>query len=347
MKLTARDVARLIAKPDTQMSAILLYGPDAMRVSMKRQDLVAALVGPEGEAEMRLTRIAAADLRRDPAQVLDAVKAQGFFPGPRVVLLEDVTDTQTDTLSATLQDLRAGDAQLVVTAGTLKATSKLRKLFEGARNAGVLAIYDDPPTREEIEEALRKAGLSQISADALRDLTTLARMLDPGDFRQTLEKLALYKFDDPTPLSPADLQAVAPISTEAAVDDLLDAVADGQTALIGPLLSRLQAQGVAPVTLAIMALRHFRALHAITSHPGGVGAGISAVRPPLFGPRRDKLAGQAGNWGLVRVERALAEVIETDLTLRSSSNAPAVAVVERCMIRLAMMVQKRAGVSAR
>jgi DNA polymerase-3 subunit delta len=341
MKLTARDVARMIAKPDTQLSAILLYGPDAMRVAMKRQDLVAALVGPLGETEMRLTRLQAADLRRDPAQVLDAVKAQGFFPGPRAVLLEDVTDTSTDLVATILQDWRAGDAQVVLTAGALKGTSKLRKLFEGARNAGVLAIYDDPPTREEIEEALRKAGLTQISPDALRDLTALARMLDPGDFRQTLEKVALYKYNDPTPLSPDDIHAVAPASTEAAVDDLLDAVADGQTTLIGPLLSRLQAQGVAPVTLAIMALRHFRALHAITSHPGGVGAGIAAVRPPLFGPRRDKLAGQAGQWGLARVERALAEVIETDLTLRSSSNAPAMAVVERCMIRLAMMVQKR------
>ena len=341
MKLTARDVARMIAKPDTQLSAILLYGPDAMRVAMKRQDLVAALVGPLGETEMRLTRLQAADLRRDPAQVLDAVKAQGFFPGPRAVLLEDVTDTSTDLVATILQDWRAGDAQVVLTAGALKGTSKLRKLFEGARNAGVLAIYDDPPTREEIEEALRKAGLAQIGAEALRDLTALARMLDPGDFRQTLEKVALYKYNDPTPLSPDDIQAVAPASTEAAVDDLLDAVADGQTTLIGPLLSRLQAQGVAPVTLAIMALRHFRALHAITSHPGGVGAGIAAVRPPLFGPRRDKLAGQAGQWGLARVERALSEVIETDLTLRSSSNAPAMAVVERCMIRLAMMVQKR------
>lgn len=347
MKLAARDVAKLIAKPDHQLAALLLYGPDAMRVAMKRQDLVAALVGPQGEVEMRLTRLQASDLRRDAAQLLDAVKAQGFFPGPRVVLLEDATDTHVDILTAALQDWRIGDAQVVITAGALKATSKLRKLFEGARNAGVLAIYEDPPTREEIEEALRKSGLSQIGPDAMRDLTALARVLDPGDFRQTLEKVALYKYDDPSPLTPAEIQAVAPVSTEAAVDDVLDAVADGLIVQIGPLLSRLQAQGVAPVTLAIMALRHFRALHAITSHPGGVGAGIAAVRPPLFGPRRDKLAAQAGSWGLARVERALAEVIETDLTLRSSSNAPAMAVVERCMIRLAMMVQQRNSAAGR
>ena len=341
MKLAPRDFARIVAKPDPNLAGILLYGADGMRVALKRQDLVAAIVGPQGEAEMRLSRLPGADLRRDPAQVLDAVKAQGFFPGPRAVLVDDAGEAALDALTAALADWRPGDAQLVVTAGALKATSKLRKLFEGARNAGALGIYDDPPTREEIEDALRKAGLSQVGGDALRDLLALSRVVDPGDFRQLVEKLALYKHGDPQPLSPQDIAAIAPVSTEAAVDDLLDAVAEGQAGRIGPLLARLQAQGVAPVLLAIMALRHFRALHAICAHPGGVGAGIAAVRPPLFGPRRDKLAGQAGQWGLPRTERALAEIVETDLTLRSSSQAPAMAVMERCLIRLAMLAQPR------
>ena len=35
-----------------------------MRVALKRQQVIAALVGPNGDAEMRLTRIAGADLRK-------------------------------------------------------------------------------------------------------------------------------------------------------------------------------------------------------------------------------------------------------------------------------------------
>ena len=341
MKLTARDLAGIAAKPDPKLAGILLYGPDTMRVSLRRQDLIAARIGPQGDAEMRLTRISGADLRRDGAQLLDALKAQGFFPGPRVVFLEDAGELTVDALAAALQDWQSGDAFLIVTAGALKATSKLRKLFEGARNAGAVAFYEEPPTREEVEDALRKAGLTQIGADALRDLLALSRAVDPGDYRQMLEKLSLFKHGDPTPLTSADIAAVAPISTEAGIDDLLDVVSDGQAARVGPLLGRLQSQGVAPVLLTIMALRHFRALHAIVSHPGGVGAGIAGVRPPLFGPRRDKLAGQAGKWGLPKVERALSEIIDTDLTLRSASNAPEMALVERCMIRLAMLVAPR------
>ncbi len=340
MKLNARDLARLIAKPDPALAGLLIYGQDAMRVALKRQDLIAALVGPQGEAEMRFERLPGAELRRNKALLLDTVKAQGFFPGPRAVLVEDANDQVSDAVAQALAEWRAGDAQIVVTAGTLKASSKLRKLFESARTSGAVALYDEPPTRDEIEAALSKAGLTQVGSDAMRDLVALSRALDPGDFRQTLEKLALYKFGDTTPLSPEDIAAIAPISTEAAVDDLLNAVAEGQAAQIGPLLARLQAQGVAAVTLAIMAMRHFRSLHAISCDPGGPSAGIQRARPPIFGPRRDRVLAQAQGWGLAKLERALADLVEADLTLRSSSNAPSMAVMERALIRLAMRARR-------
>ncbi|MDD7972110.1 DNA polymerase III subunit delta [Roseinatronobacter alkalisoli] len=340
MKLNPRDLARLISRPDPGLAGVLIFGQDAMRVAIKRQELIAAIIGPQGESEMRLERMQGAELRRDGAQLLDAVKAQGFFPGARVVFVEDASDAATDAFASALTDWRAGDAQIIVTAGGLKATSKLRKLFEGARAAGAAAIYDEPPTREEIETALQNAGLHHVDADAMRDLVVLARVLDPGDFRQTIEKIALYKYGDSTALTPADIAEVAPNSTEAAMDDVLNAVAEGQAAQVGPLLVRLQAQGVAPVTLAIMTLRHFRTLHALCSDPGGPSAGIQRMRPPIFGPRRDRVLGQAGKWGLARLERALGDIIDADLTLRSASNAPSMAVMERTLIRLAMLVRR-------
>ncbi|MCC5991334.1 MAG: DNA polymerase III subunit delta [Rhodobacteraceae bacterium] len=341
MKLTARDLARQIASPDPKLAGVLIYGPDAMRVALKRQALVAAIIGPEGESEMRLDRLAGAELRRDGAQLRDAVKAQGFFPGPRVVLVQEASDQLADHIAQALSGWVAGDAHLVATAGVLKASSKLRKLFEGAKAAGAVAIYDDPPTRAEVDETLKTAGLSRIGAPAMADVLALSRALDPGDFRQTIEKLALYKYGDDSELTSDDILAIAPTSTEAGVDALLDAVAEGQAGQIGPMLSRLQAQGVAAVTLAIMTLRHFRTLHAISGATGGTSAGVQRLRPPVFGPRRDKLLGQAQKWGLARLERALSEIIEADLTLRSTSNAPSMAVLERMLFRLAMLAGRQ------
>lgn len=335
MILKGAEVARYCARPDPTKAGLLICGADAMRVALRRQEVIAALIGPDGEGEMRLTRLPASDLRKDPAALLDAITAQGFFPGQRVVFLEDATDGSAPVVSAALKDWRKGDAHLVVTAGNLTKASALKKLFEAHPAAFCATLYDEPPSREEIEATLRKAGLAGVDPAAMADLSALALALDPGDFRQTVEKIALYKWGDATPLTSADVAMMAPASIEAEVDDVLHAVAERRSGEIGPLMRRLEGQGVAPVTLCIGAMRHFRGLQVAASDPGGVAAGMAKAR--IFGPRRDRMQRQAQDWGMHRLEEAVALLLETDLTLRSASRAPAMAVMERALIRLAMM----------
>ncbi|MBN2907463.1 MAG: DNA polymerase III subunit delta [Rhodobacteraceae bacterium] len=341
MKLSPREAARYFTRPEPDRTGLLIYGPDAMRVALKRQEVIAALLGPNAEEEMRLTRMMASDLRGDPAALSDAIKARGFFPGPRVVFLEDATDTLADTIAAALADWQADDAQLVVTAKQLTPRSSLRKFFEGHRNAYAVAIYDDPPGRDEIEAMLARAGLTQVDRPAMGELLGLATTLDPGDFRQTVEKLALYKMGDPAPLTPEDVTACAPRSTEADSDALIHVVAEARSGEIGPLLRRLQAQGVTPVSLCINATRHFRALHAAASDPDGPASGINRLRPPVHFKSRDRMVRQAQSWGTRRLEQALSLLIDTDLQLRSSQRAPQMALMERGLIRLAMMGARR------
>lgn len=339
MKLAGVAASRYFARPDPDRAGLLIFGADAMRVALRRQEVIAALIGPEGEAEMRLTRMPGSDLRKDPAQLGDAVKAVGFFPGPRVAFVEEATDTAAPAVTAALKDWRPGDAQVVVTAGSLTAKSALRKLFEAHPNAYAIGIYDDPPSREEIEEIVQRAGLHAIDPAAMTDLLALARSLDPGDFRQTVEKIALYKWGDGTPLRSAEVAANAPVTIEADLDDVLNIVAEGKAQELGPMMRRIEGQGVQPVALAISALRHFRSLHVAASDPGGAGAGMARLRPPVFGPRRERMQAQAAKWGMFRLEDALKVLVETDLTLRSASKAPQMAVMERALMRLAMMAR--------
>ena len=337
MKLAGAAALKFFAQPEPDRAGILIFGADAMRVALRRQELIAALIGPAGEAEMRLTRLSGADLRKDAALLDDAMRAQGFFPGPRVAFVEEASDAMAEAVKSALGTWRKGDAVLLVTAGNLGKTSALRKMFEAHPNAYAIGIYDDPPGREEIEAVLAKAGLKEIGREAMGDLLALARDLDPGDFRQTVEKIALYKFRDAAPLSPADVAACTPATIEAEVDDMLNAVAESRAGDVGPLMRRLEGQGVTPVGLSIAAMRHFRVLHAAASAPGGAAEGLARMRPPVFGPRRDRMLRQAQGWGMHNLEKAIGILIDTDLTLRSTSRAPAMAVMERALIRLAML----------
>lgn len=341
MKLSTRDANGWIARPDPAHAGALIYGGDAQRVAEKRRVALAAIVGPQGEEEMRLTRITAADLRRDGAMLDDAMRAQGFFPGARAVLVEAAADGLAKAIGAALAAWAPGDAQLIVTAGQLGKGSALRKLFEPARNAAAIAIYDDPPGPDEIAALLRAAGLGNLSGEAQSAVGTYARMLEPGDFRQMVEKLGLYMLGANEPVAAEDVAAVAPISAEAEVDTLIAAVAAGESQKVSGLIRRLEAQGATGVSLSIMALRHFRTLHAAASSPEGPSRGIGAVRPPVFGPRRERMAREAQAWGRARLEAAIGQLVELDLGLRSASPAPVMARVERLMIRLAMGQQNR------
>ena len=329
MKLSKDAAFLYFAKPDPAASGLLIYGPDTMRISLKRQEVVKALIGPKGEEEMRLTRIPAADLRKDKALLLDAIKAIGFFPGPRVALVEDANEQVSDVIIEALGAWVEGDAQIVVTAGQLKPTSKMRKAFEAHPSAKAAAVYNDPPGRAEIEKALATAGIAP-TEKAMSLLQDLALALEPGDFRQTLEKLSLYKYGDDTAITAEDIAACAPNSIEAEVDDVLMVVAEGQAQRIGPVMQRLVSQGANPTTLCIGAMRHFRSLHRAAVDTSG--------RPQIWGPNRDRMLRQAKQWGPIKLETALSVLTDTDLALRSANaTAPPMALVERAFIRLAML----------
>jgi DNA polymerase-3 subunit delta len=253
MKLSARDAKAFFAQPDPNAPGVLIHGPDPMRTSQRRAELLEALLGAGAAEEMRLDRIEPDAARRDPALLADALQARGFFPGRRAVLVEGAGDGLAPAVEAALEGWRTGDACLVLTAGLLPARSRLRKLFEGHRAARAAPVYADPPSRDEVAAQLDRAGLQARPAEVTEAVTALAGALDPGDFAQFVERLALYKLGDPTPLSPADIAAIAPTTTEAALDDAIDMVADGRAAALPPVLRRLQAQGTTPVGLCLAA----------------------------------------------------------------------------------------------
>jgi DNA polymerase-3 subunit delta len=341
VKLSARDAARFCAAPDLTRAGILLYGADPVEIAEKRRKLVSVLLGDDVGADMRLTRMSGAELRKDGAALVDALKAQGFFGGQQVVLIDDATDGLVKVFEGALSESRPSDAFLVATAGMLPARSKLRKLFESTGNAAAAAFYGDAPDRAAIGGMLKDAGARQVSDEALRDLEALAASIDAGTLRDLTTRLALYTLDQDEPISAADVAVCAPGAGDTAIDEILAAVAEGKTPLIGPLMARMKAQGQAPTSVAIGAARLFRQIHLVGSVGGGdVDSAIGALRPPVFGPRRAALVRQCRIWRRDSAEAVLRLLLETDGLLRGGSGAAGYAILERAFLKIAMTAQK-------
>lgn len=338
MKLSGREAARFCGAPDRSFAGMLIYGEDGAEVSERRRRAVAAALGGGEGLDLRLTEIAGADLRRKPALALDAIKAQSFFDGPRVACVTDATDGCAAGLAAALEDWAEGDGFLVVTAGMLPARSKLRKLFEDSKRVVAAPVYRDTPDAGMVSDILREEGVVQVSEEAMRDLVAIASGAGAAALREMAGRLALYMLESDEPARSDDVAACAPGAGDVDIDDLIDSVAGRDAAAVGPAMARMQAQGVAPTAIAIAAARRFRQMHGalVAADSGGLDNAVARLRPPVFGPRRDRLARHCRDWGLQGVEGALKMILETDRMLRGGSSAAGGAILERTLLRLAV-----------
>ena len=259
MKLTSRDVVSFFNSPPKGITGVLIYGNDPMRVSDKRHQFIKSLLGSNAANEMRLARISRENLKKEPEQAIDLCKAQGFFPGERALLIEEGNETITEIIIKAVEAWRDGDATIVVTAGSLKPSSGLRKFFEQKKNIYSLPIYDNPMTKFEVEKIIAESGLQNVTQEGFAHLVTVASELQPGDFRQSVNKLALYKLNDEKPVTYQDIINCTPISNEADIDEVLSVILTGNEFKVSQILGRLSSQGILPVTLIIAATRHFKA----------------------------------------------------------------------------------------
>ena len=337
MKLKNRDLTAFFESPPNGIAGVLIYGSDYIRVANKRQKLIQSLLGPKADEEMRLSRISKDNLKKSPEQAIDLCKAQGFFPGQRALLIEDANEALTDIIIKAIDVWKDGDATIIITTGPLKPASNLRRFFEQHKNTVSAPIYENLMTKSEIENMISEVGLKNITQDSFTYLSHIALQLEPGDFKQTIEKLALYKLNDETELTHQDISNCIPISNEAQIEEVLKFVLSGNHSKISQIVNRLRSQGVLPITLVIAVARHFKILYSIAANPKGPSTGASSLRPPVYGPRKENMINDAKKWGPEKIKGAIKIITATDLQLRSpNQQAPQMALVERLFIRLAM-----------
>ncbi len=335
MKLSAAAAKRFFESPDVSRAGFLVYGPDPLLVAHGRDRIVKALLRTGSGTAFE--RAAAEQLGRNRDCLAVMIKAQGFFADRRVVCVDGAGDGAAEAASRALAARGQDDGWLLLTAGRLRPASKIRKLFETSDNAVAAPIYDASLSTQEVRGALETAGLRSIDAAAMEDLSALGRNLAPQMFIQTVEKLALYKRGDDSPVQSAEVEACAPREEDGSLDELLSHVLEKRTAKIGPALRQVYSQGQNPVTVLIRAQREFCSIFYAASDPAGPASGVARLRPPVFGLRRSRMIKHVSHWGEHGAEAAVCHLISADRLVRSDSRTPARAVVERVLMRLSLL----------
>lgn len=339
-KLAASRTRGYLKRPDPAHHAMLLYGPDATQIAARRDEAIRARLGGALDDPFRFARLEGDAVRRDPALLMDEVNGMSFGGGDRVVLLNGATDATTAAIKTALETM-AGGAVLVVTGGQLAASSKLRKLFEGADNAVALPFYpaEGAALEAEFSGILGELGAPPVGPDARAALGQVLAGFQFGEAERFAETLALYTLEEETVTAEAVL-ACAPPAAEADFDTAIQAVAQGRPRALPSLIERLEAQGSSlPGLIRVLAL-YFQRLHraqAMMEMDGmDPAAAMGKLRPPIFWKLRDTFASQLRAWPHRAVEDALTQIGALEAEMRSGRSLPERALIERALMRIAM-----------
>src|SRR5712691_8070383 len=118
MKLAGGRVEAFLRRPDPDIRAVLLYGPDAGLVR-ERAEAVARTVCPDLRDPFRVADLAASVLAADPARLADEAAQISLTGGRRVIRVREAGDALAPLFARFLADA-VGDTLVVAEAGDLR-----------------------------------------------------------------------------------------------------------------------------------------------------------------------------------------------------------------------------------
>ena len=343
MKITGAKVEGFLRAPDATARAILVFGPDEGLVR-ERAVRLAKTVLDDLNDPFRVVELTGADLKSDPARVADEAASMAFGGGKRVVRIRQASDACAPAMSSFLELDTPADALVVLDAGDLPPRSKLRKLFETAKNAVSIACYADD--MRSLPDVIRQT-LNQYGLSADRDaMALLVQSLgsDRSVTRGELDKLAIYMGDN-AQVTQEDVRACVGDSAASHIDDAIYAAAGGDTQKLESALTRLLGEGVNAVQIVRAAQRHFQRLHTARGHMAqgmNPDAATKALRPPIIFKQADAFKRQLGLWPEQRLARAFDLLTQAEIDCKTTG-LPADAVTGRALLSLAQAARAAQG----
>jgi len=312
MKVQGAAIERFLARPDTAIRAVLVYGGDEGLVRERAQILGHSVVEDLTDP-FRVAALAADALAADPSLLADEAASLSLMGGRRLIRIRDGSDKVTKALTLLLE-APAGDSLTVIEAGELAPRSSLRKLAESATGAASVACHveDEAGLARALRTQIAAAGKS-IDQDAERLLSSSLvgdRMLARGE----VEKLLLYMGDEQS-IGVADVEETIVDTAALGMDDAARAAADGDFAALDRCLARLEGEGASGVAILRIAQGYFRRLHLTRARfdaSGDLGQALGQLQPPLFFKVRDAFGNQVRRWPLGRLKAALDRLVEAE-----------------------------------
>ncbi len=348
MKITGARIQSFIRQPGSEIAGVLLYGPDQGLVRERARGLALSVVEDLGDP-FRVVEMTGQALKADPTRLIDEAAQLSMTGGRRVIWVHEATDGVSSNFQDILE-IRGGQNLVIAEAGNLGPRSSLRKLFEKAKNAGVIGCYEDSARDlgNIIWETLGRFGLSP-SPDATAFLIENLggdRLVTRGE----LEKLALYVGGELNDTGPAaktveveDAMACIGDSAAMSLDFVVYATASGNAQELDRTLERAYLEGTSPIGVLRAMAGHLQRLHLALGFVAGgqpPDSAFDALKPRIIFKFKSQFQAQMRQWRLGRLARAMELLMEAEIECKSTG-LPAAQICHRALIRISQAARAK------
>jgi len=300
MKIPAGQIENLMRSVPQTIKAALLYGPDAGLAEERALTIATQITGTNPDP-FSLADISPEKIKEDTGAVIAELGSISFFGGRKLVRIKYATDTVSSTIMSALQFMdegKAGDSFLLVTASELGPRSSLRLLFEKEKNALAIPCYqeDAGSLATTIQAKLRTSGFTW--EDGVIEILAARLVGDRMVLNSELEKLFIFKGED-SQISLADIEILLADSAEASLDELCLSVADRDPAKLFRLFAKSISQGIEPVRIIRQLLGYFNRINIVYAKVRNrqpEQEAIASLKPAIFWKNLPHFRRHLGFW---------------------------------------------------
>ena len=341
MKGKQQDVLSIIKNKETNLSLIVVYGPNIFLVNQLYSKLTHSLIDKDKNI-FGSKEFTSKEITTNPENFY--TETQSIMFGLEKSYIR-INMSGSEAGGAIIDFLKGEtpDVCLIVRAAILSPRSSLRRAAEGSDSALIIPCYDDDDASltKFIGEKVYEKKFS-ISRDASQEILYLTG-LERGRVNDSVDRLMLYlESSKNREITTENVKSVLFDTNQSQINDLCSSVCLGEIKKSQQALSRLFLQGITPPQFIAAFLNHFQKIHTVglkVLSGSPVRTAIKELKPPVFFKEVGPFQSQIELWGVKKTERALEILVETDLKTKTLSNLGQ-SIVGDVVVRLANVARK-------
>ena len=311
----ATELIGLLSSSRKAPIAVLIHGADRSAVYELCQRVVKKVIGSSDET-LSVSRLLEAQVTSSPGRLYEEFSSISMFGGNRVIWVSSAGDALVKSIEPILSSESTGNL-ILIDAEALSKNSRLRKLFETSPRGAGVALYEESPQelRLRLERLIKASGLA-IEEEAM------LRLLEFMSFERAVaesEALKLITFcQGQSTIGIEDVQAICGDTSDASMDDLVDAIFEGNLSDVDRYVMTVGASVNAGRGTLSAVLQHIVKLQGMAAQVLQGSSIDSVVHAPRFGiffKRRASLSQQLRTWDIDALlnaeEKICAAVLQT------------------------------------